>query len=189
MLSIRISLWGGTRGPAAGGSGPNLLTNAIWGGATSGTPGAPPTSWTANSALGTQTVAALGDGANSVRIVTSAARHFYSQSVAAQASTGYVFSFRVDVAVSAALQQVVSVANLPTGATLAYRINGTTATGATVLPVASGVLIEAVLTVATTAGTPSWRWGVGASGNTTADMTFYRPKLEIGTAATAWVAT
>ena len=167
---------------------PNLLTNSRLLGAASGAPGTAPTGWLAPSALGTITVAPLDDG-NSLRVATAAARHYFGQNVAVLASTIYVLSVYVDVTTTTQVQQAISIATLPAGATVAYRLNGAAAVGSTSLSAGSGHRLEAILTVGATPGTPSWRFGVGASSNATADLTFSRPKLEVGSVATAYVAT
>lgn len=178
------------RGLAIVAPAPNLLVNSKLLGAASGTPGTPPTSWTFGSALGTQTIASLAEGdGNSARISVSANRHTYQETIAAAANTVYVLSVYADTFTTTQLLQVALAANVPAGASTAYRLNGSNSTSGTNVPAGTGHLIECVVTIAATAGSPQWRVGVGCAGAVTGDLMLYRPKLMVGSAFDSYVAT
>ena len=191
MLDLSLSLTATSlRGGALSPPAPNLLANSSLLGATSGTPGTGPTGWTVFSSGGTLTAEALAEGdGNSLRLATSALRHVYQQAIAAAADTVYALSVYVDVFTATTVQQAVSVGTLPAGAALSYRLNGASVAGSTSIPAGSGLRVEAIVLVGATAGTPVWRIGVGVSSNATGDLRLYRPKLEVGAAATAYLAT
>lgn len=162
----------------------NLLTNSQLAGAATGTPGTAPTGWSPIVVNGTVvSVAADGlNGGNSVRVSTTAARHFYSQSIAVLANTVYTFSALVDVTTATQIQEILFATSLPAGATLQMRLDGSNVAQTT----SSGTglhTIEFILTVAGTAGTPSWRLGIGVTGaaTPTADVRFWAPQLRAGT--------
>lgn len=190
MLGLSLSL----TTPRASATPPaaNLLTNSKWLGAASGTPGTWPTSWSGFVNGGTLTVASdASGGGNSLRVAATANRHFMGQSLSAAANTTYVLSCMADVFTTTPWNSCFGFVTLPTGATLSWRANGgaTTTNGNLSPPTGNGILLEAILTIGSTAGTPLSRIGVGYSGNGTGDIRFYDPKLEVGEARTGYLAT
>lgn len=184
MLGISLGLTAPRGGPRT-----NLLTNSAFLGAVSGTPGTAPTGWTNPTTGGSGTVAAAPTGGNSLRVVATANRQIYRQDFAAAANATYTLSFLADITTAANIGEFILFATLPTGATAIFRRNGVTQAQTVSAATGTGVLLETVLTMGSTAGTVQCRFGVGCGGTATGDATFWAPQLEVGSARTTYQAT
>jgi hypothetical protein len=167
----------------------NLLLNSVFSGAVSGTPGTAPTSW-GSFANGTITVTSLGRNfaANSIRIVTSSARHFYSQTVALSATGTWMVTFKVDVTTPRLLSELLAFNTFPAGATTQYFYNNVAQASSFVPPTGAG-LLQVAITTTGTSGNAEIRFGCGVSTSGTADVTFWDAQWELGTFATSYIPT
>lgn len=167
----------------------NLLLNSVFGGAVSGTPGTAPTSW-GSFANGSIVVTSLGRNfaANSIRITTTSARHFYSQTVALAATGTWIITFKVNVGAAVRIDELLAFNTRPAGSTIQYFYNDAAQAASFVPPTGSGVLQVAVTTTGTS-GNAEIRFGCGASNAVTADVTFWDAQWELGTFATSYIPT
>jgi hypothetical protein len=167
----------------------NLLLNSVFSGAVSGSPGTAPTSW-GSFANGTITVTSLGRNfaANSIRIVTSSARHFYSQVVALSATGTWMVTFKVDVTTARSLFELLGFNTTPAGATTQYFYNNVAQASSFVPPTGAG-LLQVAITTTGTSGNAEVRFGCGVSTTGTADVTFWDAQWELGTFATSYIPT
>jgi len=158
----------------------NLLTYSGFDGAVSGTPGTAPTGWPFNSSNGS-IVSLSGDV---ISFSVTAGRQIIGQTISIPA-TG-VTTLSVTVGSNPDLlpfNQLFALINLPVGATTVSKANGAVVTFTTYVPVANDRL-EIVATSGGTAGTSTFRIGVGASGVVTGSASFSKPQFELGPTAT-----
>jgi hypothetical protein len=156
----------------------NLLTYSGLTGAAAGTPGTAPTSWPLVTSTGTIDSASASDGAggNILAVSASVGRHIFGQTTPTMsASTVYNATMRLEATSGLQFSQLTTCINLPAGATAEPIINGTVVAG-TAVPVA-GDTIGHKITISTTAGTASFRFGVGCSSNSTGSASFSRMEL------------
>jgi hypothetical protein len=153
----------------------NLLLNTGFIGGVSGTPGTVPTEWIFEFTTGTATYSGnlfIASGTDQ-RIVLR-------QNIEATANTTYVCSVLVNVIAAINLNQALVISNMPSGASVSYRIDGNDTAGGTALPLGEH-LLEGIVVVGATAGTFRHRMGVGASSTSSGEVAFYDPQVEIGT--------
>ena len=166
----------------------NLIINSAFAGAASGTAGTTPTDWNRNFAI-TATTVVSADAAygNKVRAQTTGGRILFSklQPVMAALST-WCYSIMVDVVTPTTIAECFKAHNPPAGTTLTYKVNGVAQALTYTLPVGTGIKLEAVVAVGSTAGTIEAYWGCGIAAAVTADITFYAPQFEAGSARTDW---
>jgi hypothetical protein len=167
----------------------NLLLNSVFGGAVSGTPGTAPTSW-GSFTNGSIVVTSLGRNfaANSIRITTTSARHFYSQTVALAATGTWIITFKVNVGTAVRIDELLAFNTRPAGSTIQYFYNDAAQVASYVPPTGSGVL-QVTVTTTGTSGNAEIRFGCGASNAVTADVTFWDAQWELGTFATSYIPT
>ena len=168
----------------------NLLLQSGFAGAATGTPGTAPTNWTIANTGGTiDSVVVDSIGQNIVGVSASANRQVFSQTVTLSANTSYYCSCFVVSNSGLAINQLIGVFTLPTGATSSYLINGNTVANPNVAIPVAGDRIAVLVAVSTTAGTGLFRIGVGVSGNSTGSHVFKWPQVEAGSFATSYIPT
>lgn len=161
----------------------NLLLNSVWANGTAGTVGSgavAPTGWAFISTGGSVAYQASADASGkSIAFTASASRPAIAYSYAVSASNTYIASALIETAGGAySIENLITIASLPTGATITYRKNG-----ATVLNTATattGDTVSCVIVVAATAGTVSVRFGLGTSSTGTGTVTMSLPQFELG---------
>ena len=160
----------------------NLLSNTGWLGGTSGTLGSggvAPTGWTALGGTGSLTFAdsALHSGSKSIRFQATAQRPYIQLSVAVAANSVYMAQATVEAAATSnLLSNLLAIATQPAGATTVFIKNGTIVDGATT-SASAGDSIAIRMTTAATAGTSDFRYGLGAAGSPTGDVTLVAPMI------------
>lgn len=160
----------------------NLLLNTVFAGGVTGTPGTPPTGWLQTD--DGSTVTYTGD---EVQIAASASRTTLRQERAVSASTVYFWSILASLSVTLQIQNVASILNLPSGATIAYSLDGAPV-AATALTGTGLHTLGVLLTVGGTPGSPTVRFGPGIQSAVTATVTFSDPQFQVGTARTVYQA-
>jgi hypothetical protein len=158
----------------------NLLTNSKWIGGTAGTLGSgavAPTDYTFGVNTGSVSYpAALNGDGTAVRFVASAQRPYIQQSISVTANTRYIKSFYVD-AVASGLPVLTDIAfNATPSGTTAYYVDGVSVPGSTA--VSAGTRVAVVFDIGATGGSTTFRFGLGANGNVTGDVTLSAPQLE-----------
>lgn len=176
----------------------NLLTNSLFAGATSGSPGTAPGGWTQNlggGAGGAQVVSDSEmaiDGQKAIRISAGAGvRHFIQRSVAMEASTTYAYSGYVNVHVAGTeMLQIFSHSSLPSGTTTKWLIDGEVVSADAGVP-SGRHRFEVRFAVGATPGNVQVRLGVGCGNilSAAADVSFEGVQLEVGHAATSYIPT
>ena len=160
----------------------NLLSNTGWLGGTSGTLGSggvAPTGWAALGGTGSLTFAdsALHSGSKSIRFQATAQRPYIQLSVAVAANSVYMAQATVEAAATSnLLSNLLAIATQPAGATTVFIKNGTIVDGATT-SASAGDSIAISMTTAATAGTSDFRFGLGAAGSPTGDVTLVAPMI------------
>ena len=151
----------------------NQVLNSGFSGAVAGTPGTAPTSWSYISSTGATDSTTVSDGAGGFVWAVSAvaARHFVSQTPPSlPASSVHDFTATLVATTGLEFQQLVTMAGLPAGATLAYLRNGAVVSGTDIA--VAGDVIGVRVTLSTTAGTVTLRIGVGCQSNVTGSASF-----------------
>ena len=149
----------------------NLLQNSKFEGAVSGSPGTAATNWS-NLGLGIGGSLVYSATEKSVRFTATAARQFWAQSLAVEANSNYRIDCKCFVYGDAPLASIAdqcAPVTPPAGSTTAYELDGVSCLSTTVVPAGSHEL-AAILTTSVTAGTTSWRIGIGVGGNRTGDI-------------------
>jgi predicted hotdog family 3-hydroxylacyl-ACP dehydratase len=167
-----------------------LLLNSVFSGAVAGTPGTTPTNFTFAVSGGSIDSVTLGaDGVSNVLTLSAtAARQIFDRSITVSASTVYQAQITlISNANSITIAQLLTWISPPAGSTVAYFINGSAALG-TDVPSANA-LIVAQLTVSVTAGTATYRFGIGTGGADTGTAAFTRPQVEQRSSVTAYTPT
>jgi hypothetical protein len=164
----------------------NLLLQSGWAGATTGTPGAAPTSWSLGFGTGTETTLVSSiygsvDGAQAIRFNADSGERVFFQQGGINVTSG------VQYALSVYLEQVSG----SIGDLLLVVSGTTTATQNTLVQNPSTPGRYTVLFTANGTGTVVVRAGVGCSNvvSTTCSATLSRPQLEVGAFATSYIPT
>jgi hypothetical protein len=163
----------------------NLLLQSGWAGATTGTPGAAPTSWTLGFGAGVTTTVVDSiyggiDSAQAIKIEADAGeRLFFNQVVNVSAGVTYVVSVFVEQ-ITGAIGRPISVTAGTTTATVTANPDSPT-----------GVSRVILVFTADGTGTVNVRIGVGATAaiSAAASVTLSRPQLEAGAFATSYIPT
>lgn len=166
----------------------NLASNSDLAGAVAGTPGTAPTGWAIGGGTGSiVSVAADGLlGGNSIRLAATAGRHIIARNIGSpRTNTVYEWSALAEVIVSGTVQDLIAFANVPSGSTVTYKVDGV-AVAANAIVATGFRTLSAVLSVGSVTGSVDIRFGVGCGNNTTADVRFWAPQFEIASARTAY---
>lgn len=162
----------------------NLLLQSGWAGATSGSPGTAPTSWTLGFGTGTVTTvvaSTTGPIANAVRFdYDNTERVYFDQAITVTSGTQYAFSIYVEALSGAVAGDVLYVVTGTTSATINTFVTNPSATGRyTLLFTANGN------------GTVNLRAGAGTSAAVlgTGSITLSRPQCEAGAFPTSYIPT
>jgi len=154
----------------------NLAINSALTGAIAGTPGTTPTGWT-NSGFGgaIDSVTDDGEGNNVLALSATGARQMYERNATVETSQVYDFSIALLATSGLVLQQLATVVSLPVGATAQYIADGAVVAGT--VTATAGQRIGMRVTISTTAGAPSLRFGIGCQSNGTGTASFARPQV------------
>jgi hypothetical protein len=162
----------------------NLLLQSGWAGATSGSPGAAPTSWGLGFGTGTVTTvvsSTAGPIASAVRFdYDNTERVYFDQTITVTSGTQYAFSIYVEALSGVVAGDVLYVVSGTTTATINTFVTSPSATGRyTLLFTANGN------------GTVILRAGAGTSAAVggTGSITLSRPQCEAGSFATSYIPT
>lgn len=157
----------------------NLILNSGFVGAVAGTPGTAPAPWqtvhTGSPIIGVS--AGQISGSYKIRCEANGGRAQFYQTVSVTANTVYFWSAYVDVEVSGAFFQFLTVVNAPAGSTVEYFLDGVSVAGSSG-PGVGRHLMAIRLTVVATAGTPQFRWGSQLQGAGGGIVSFERIQLE-----------
>lgn len=174
----------------------NLLLNSVFDGAVAGSPGTAPTNWLNLLTTGTiaSVTAGIYAGGNAVRITHTNLRRAFYRVQSLSANTVYTYSATVTVHSTPAagfprISDCVNVSGQPAGSTVAYLLNGASATSSTAIPNGQTSRIQIVIAVGATGGNTEMRWGLGVGGNIAGDVSIQMPQLEIGSRATSYIPT
>ena len=159
----------------------NLLLQSGWAGATSGSPGGAPTSWTVGFGSGTATTVTSSiygnaDGAQAVKFdVDAAERVYFAQTITVVSGTQYAVSAYLE-AVTGTIGDMITVAAGTATATVNTAVTSPTTTGR-----------KTLLFTANANGTLEIRVGVGTTATigVTSSATISRPVCEAGAFATS----
>jgi hypothetical protein len=159
----------------------NLLKNSLLAGG-----GAVPTDWLRPTATGSSTPNGTINGNTIYRHTATAQRPYFQSNAGFTLGTSGTINFSVFIEAvhsgAAVLQDILGQASLPTGATFgSFAVDGVPAISIT--PITAGTRVSAVITSGGTAGTPVIRVGLGCAGNVTADVSFSRPMVNVGSTA------
>jgi hypothetical protein len=162
----------------------NLLLQSGWAGATSGSPGAAPTSWTLNLGTGTVTTvvsSTAGPIASAVRFdYDNTERVIFEQTITVTSGTQYAFSIYVEALSGAGAGDVLIVGNGTTSAAINTYVANPSVTGRyTMLFTANG---NGTVNLRAGAGTTAALGGTGS-------ITLSRPQCEAGSFATSYIPT
>lgn len=179
VKSSNEAAYGQNNGVFLGGLATQLFVNTAFSGAVSGSPGTGPTGWSVVVSTGSLSAVDAIDLGNALTIACTAQRLTYGQTVSVSANTKYTNSAELlEVSGTVSYQNVVSCTTPPSGATVSYRHNGVSVSATDTV---SGTgKIEAILSVAGTAGTCSFRVGLGCVSNQTATVKLRSPQLQSG---------
>lgn len=155
----------------------NLLTNTGWSGAAAGSPGVTPTGWALGFGTASITAVTQVGSDNAIQITAANTRLFFSQPFTAAINTTYSISMLVVENTSMSMVQLLGLTGQPSGSTVAYYINGASATASSVP--SPGAWIELRLLNGATAGTPEARFGLGATGPVTGVVAVARPDVRV----------
>ena len=155
----------------------NLLTNTGWSGAAAGSPGVAPPGWALGFGTASITAVTQVGSDNAIQITAANARLFFSQPFTAAINTTYSISMLVVENTSMPMGQLLGLTGQPSGSTVAYYINGASATASSVP--SPGAWIELRLLNGATAGTPEARFGLGAAGPATGVVAVARPDVRV----------
>jgi hypothetical protein len=162
----------------------NLLLQSGWAGATSGSPGAAPTSWTLGFGTGTVTTvvsSTAGPIASAVRFdYDNTERVFFDQAITVTSGTQYAFSIYVEALSGAVAGDVLTVTNGTTSGTVNTFVTSPSVTGRyTLLFTANG---NGTVFLRAGAGTTAALGGTGS-------ITLSRPQCEAGAFSTSYIPT
>jgi hypothetical protein len=162
----------------------NLLLQSGWAGATSGSPGAAPTSWGLGFGTGTVTTvvsSTAGPIASAVRFdYDNTERVFFDQAITVTSGTQYAFSIYVEALSGAVAGDVLTITNGTTSGTVNTPVTSPSATGRyTLLFTANG---NGTVFLRAGAGTTAALGGTGS-------ITLSRPQCEAGSFATSYIPT
>jgi phage tail P2-like protein len=147
------------------------LTNTAFLGAVAGTPGTVPSGWSFNASGGA--ITAVADGL--ISFAAAAARQIIGQQVNIPTSGRVISSVIVETNPdNLVFNALFIVLNQPAGATLAYRANGAPVNVTTYVP-QPGDILSCIVAGGGTAGTATFRIGVGASSAVTGTASFREP--------------
>ena len=162
----------------------NLLLQSGWAGATSGSPGAAPTSWGLGFGTGTVTTvvsSTAGPIASAVRFdYDNTERVFFDQAITVTSGTQYAFSIYVEALSGAVAGDVLTVTNGTTSGTVNTFVTSPSVTGRyTLLFTANG---NGTVFLRAGAGTTAALTGTGS-------ITLSRPQCEAGAFPTSYIPT
>jgi hypothetical protein len=167
-----VPAWHTGKGVWCGPAYTQMLTNSKFIGAVSGTPGTAPTGWTNAQNAGT-----LSIQGEALTFSCAAQRRAISISISCLANTVYRLDFDAECDGVAQLQHIFFAFSRPAGTAFAFEIDGVTA-AATSVPLAGKRKIKYILTMGSTAGSPSFQFGLGVnSADVTGTVTISRPML------------
>jgi len=150
----------------------NLLTNSVFAGAVSGTPGTAPTGWS-----DAGTVGSLEAVTGGLKFTASASNRSIREVISVSASTVYRFGADCICDGSVALNDIIRINTRPAGSTFQYTVDGV-AQAESYVPAGGLHTLAIVLTVSTTAGTPLFLIGCGiTSGSATGTVTISSPQI------------
>jgi hypothetical protein len=155
----------------------NILLRSTLAGAVSGTPGTAPTGWSFGVSGGTMVVSDDPTyGGKRLEITVSAARQFIQQDVSVSVNFSYMFQCEIVAGSGLVIRDYIGVSGSPAGATTEYYLDGVNVVS-TASVSAGAHTVALILKVAATAGTVTWRAGVGVVGGVTGSATIYAPQI------------